>query len=199
VLDAVTPDGAVRWRYPIGAECFATPVLAADGTIYIGDDGPYAPRPDGTFRRQYRDQTLFSSAPQLTGGDGTVYWRESRDFWAVTPAGETKWHLGIPAPDNSGIEPAPAIGSDGTLYVTLPDVFDAGNQELTAYSSPAVGRITLALAGLKKGSVREGGVVRLAAAVQPFVIGRSRHVVRVLELGGSARASERPASTPAAP
>lgn len=168
LLLAVSPDGVVKWDLPVGESCVATPALAKDGTVYVGDDGLYAISPGGAVRWHYKPGTLFSSAPPVVSSDGTVYWRESWSFHAVRADGTKRWSLEIPAPENAGIEPAPAIGSDGTLYVPQPDVFDPSNHYLKAYRSRGdESKLTLTLKGLTAGAVRLGGRVTATGKLTP--------------------------------
>ncbi len=68
-LDAAT--GAKRWDYATGDIIRATcPVIADDGTIYIGSDDGFihALNPDGTLRRTYATGGAILAAPILAAG-----------------------------------------------------------------------------------------------------------------------------------
>lgn len=96
-LYAVHPDGTLKWRmyvYQDGSMC-DTPVIASDGTIYIGTDDQYI-----------------------------LDWADGRNLYAINPDGSIKWGIAIqdnpPSVDYSGERRGitiPAIGSDGTIYV----------------------------------------------------------------------------------
>src|SRR5207248_202106 len=63
--------GTKRWDYATGDTILSTtPVLADDGTIYIGsNDGlVYALKSDGTLRRTYATAAAIYSAPVLAAG-----------------------------------------------------------------------------------------------------------------------------------
>ncbi|MGA2750066.1 MAG: PQQ-binding-like beta-propeller repeat protein, partial [Verrucomicrobiota bacterium] len=109
--------------------------LSSNGIIYVGTD-----QQDETGSSYLTGLTAFSAsngytnwflAPQglprnfafgdicsspAVGADGTIYFlAQDYRLYAVTPSGNVKWFLPVPAramPDSSV-----AIGSDGTLYV----------------------------------------------------------------------------------
>lgn len=160
-VHAVNPAGSVKWSKTLGFNPVATPAIAADGTIYVNDDGLYALHPDGSLKWKYGEDALFSTSSPLIGGDGTIYSRESWKVYAVNPTGTTAWTINVPSSGSSGLDPSPAIGSDGTLYMPQPDVFDSSNQYLKAYAdrpSPPAPEIT----GLKPFAGRRGALVTIA-------------------------------------
>lgn len=97
----------------------SSPVIAADGTIYVGSDDQsvYAVRPDGAVQWKYTTAASVASTPTI-GKDGTLY-VGSRDhkLYAISPNGKLKWAF------TAGyyIDSSPAIGSDGTVYITADD------------------------------------------------------------------------------
>lgn len=165
-LYAISPAGTVKWTRRIGDACVSTPALAADGTICINDDGLYSLSRSGAVRWRHRPDTLFSSVSPVIARDGTIYWRESWTFFAVT-RGATKWRLSLPAPASSGLDPSPALGTDGTLYVPAPDVFAAGNQTMRAYFTRAACSVSLKLSGLTNGGLKLGKRVTATGTVKP--------------------------------
>ncbi|MBI3048163.1 MAG: PQQ-like beta-propeller repeat protein [Acidobacteria bacterium] len=69
-LHAVTPDGKLKWKYTIGNYVYS-PVLAADGTIYVQDATStlHALDPDGMLRWEYRfDTPIGDNAMERCGG-----------------------------------------------------------------------------------------------------------------------------------
>ena len=139
-LVAVNPDGTTKWSYNLGFHPASTPAIATDGTIYVADDGLYALNPDGSLKWKF-SEALFSSQSPVIDSDGTIYWRESWVFYAINPDGTEKWKLNVPAPASGGLDPSPAIGSDGTLYIPMPDFFNPSNQYLKAYQGNRYGLI----------------------------------------------------------
>ena len=112
----------LKWTYdPPYSPGRSSPVLGADGTIYVGDgqlgqrDGNlYAIKADGTrkWRFNFGDPVYSSAAVAV---DGTVYvGAYNGRFHAINADGTLKWEYrtGAPIHDSS-----PAIGPDGTVYV----------------------------------------------------------------------------------
>jgi outer membrane protein assembly factor BamB len=120
-LHVYKPDGTLDWEFP--GDWTANPVIAADGTIYIGgagNDGFVALTPDGSKLWQTAIAVPGSSA---LAADGTIYvpgryaggsqnssW--SWALFALTSKGAIKWRLTVDAPIANG----PAIAPDGTVY-----------------------------------------------------------------------------------
>jgi outer membrane protein assembly factor BamB len=75
-LYAFNPDGSVKWTFP-GAG-YGSPVLSADGTIYIASNEIYAINPDGSLKWQFAAVGAPPGSSGYTraagiGADGTVY------------------------------------------------------------------------------------------------------------------------------
>jgi PQQ-like domain len=73
-LFAVSPDGAIRWRYapPQRIHLLTSPALATDGTIYVGGEfALLALHPDGTLKWNLRIYSPTSAA--AIGTDGVIY------------------------------------------------------------------------------------------------------------------------------
>ncbi|WP_186438575.1 PQQ-binding-like beta-propeller repeat protein [Cohnella terricola] len=133
-LIAVNPDGMKKWEFTV-AGAVSTPVLDADGTIYIGstDSHLYAIKPDGKKKWSFTVKApIFYSDPVL-GADGTIY-VVSYDsfFYAVNPDGTKQWSY------DYKVRTTPAVGADGTIYV-------GGNKRLIAVNPN--GKIKWELAG----------------------------------------------------
>lgn len=113
---AVTREGGVKWVRDRSAFVDATPVVAADGTVYVGcgDGQLYALNPaDGSIRWSYATGTFITSSPAI-GADGTIYFGAAdARLHAVTPAGAPRWTFSV----GDIIDSSPAIGADGTIYV----------------------------------------------------------------------------------
>ncbi len=120
-LHVYNPDGALQWEFT--GDWTANPVIAADGTIYVGgpaDAGLVALASDGS--KLWQAPIAVPGSPALAA-DGTIYVpgryagtvKDSHWFWAiyaVTPKGAMKWRLTVDAPIANG----PAIAPDGTVY-----------------------------------------------------------------------------------
>jgi len=109
------------WACTAGATGVSTsgPVIAADGTIYIGSY--YASSDTYALSAINSDGTLKWNCPinpgmgELTtpaiGDDGTIYIGGDM-LYAVTPAGQIRWSY-----PTHGAYTSPVIGADGTIYV----------------------------------------------------------------------------------
>jgi outer membrane protein assembly factor BamB len=129
----VSTPGGVFWSFPTGKGVFSSPVVGADGTIYVGsaDRTFYALHKDGTLAWSHQTGEIIDSAALLDdqgrvyvgSGDGHLY-----AFDAAT--GELQWTFAADAPGPRSIinwfEGNVAIGPDGTLY--------AGNDNFHVYA-----------------------------------------------------------------
>jgi hypothetical protein len=113
-------DGRPKWEF--AGDWTANPVIAADGTIYVGNfAGVVALSADGA--QIWNAAVPIAGAPALAA-DGTIY-VPSQDvgkgknganlfsLYALNPQGAIKWRL----PVDALLEHGPAIASDGTVYV----------------------------------------------------------------------------------
>ena len=131
-LYAVTPrEGKPRWIVQLGAcpqrvgigpeasrcDVDGGPTIGPDGVIYTGGDGIYAINPDGTLRWHFVTNGHVSSAPALLPDGTVVAGARTTSFMPWPPTARSAGIFG-PAAD---IEPAPAIGDDGTIYVGSDD------------------------------------------------------------------------------
>jgi outer membrane protein assembly factor BamB len=106
------------WKFILpGLDAFSgAPVLADDGTIYIGcsNDSIYILNSNGTVRSRVYVGGLVNATGAL-GVDGTAYFQtEDSMVVAVRPDGSQLW--ATPFQSNGG-NSAPVIGLDGTVYV----------------------------------------------------------------------------------
>jgi outer membrane protein assembly factor BamB len=121
-LYAVYPDGTLKWKTG-GNLAGTTPVTAQDGTIYVGNRYLSAIYPNNGSVKW-----TFDPGPQRTirGGnpcisaDGTIFFgthigqTDGGELIAVNPDGTERWRIMLAT---DWIWSAPAIGSDGTVYV----------------------------------------------------------------------------------
>jgi outer membrane protein assembly factor BamB len=108
-------QSGVTWRYvlPGGDEFTSGPVIADDGTIYIGctNDTVYAINPDGTPKWQYDTGSPVAATGAL-GTDGTFFCQTEDSVIALTAAGARLWAF-----YTGGGHSSPVIGTDGIVYV----------------------------------------------------------------------------------
>ena len=109
-------NGALKWAFSAGGPLkSSSPVIAADGTMYVGSDDNklYAINPDGTLRWTFATGGVIDSSPAI-GSDGTVYvGSDDNHLYAVNPDGSQKWSVPIDMSHNG----CPLIGADGTIYM----------------------------------------------------------------------------------
>jgi outer membrane protein assembly factor BamB len=120
-LNAVYPNGTVKWIFHEGYCIDCAPAIAEDGTIYFGTvygrDLLYALYPNGTVKWTYKAGDLFSS-PAI-GDDGTIYVGGGKNIHAVHPNGTMKWKFTT----GHVVYSSPAIGTDGTIYCGSHDTY----------------------------------------------------------------------------
>jgi outer membrane protein assembly factor BamB len=136
-LYTLARDGSELWSFEtwgfgeLGGSIFASPAIGADGTVYIGglrDPSLYALDPnDGSVKwaRNFESDGQAFASP-VVAADGTIYQTLLYDpnLYAVEPnTGSIMWSVqlaDVPVGDVDGWS-EPAIGPDGTIYVSLSD------------------------------------------------------------------------------
>jgi subtilisin family serine protease/outer membrane protein assembly factor BamB len=116
---AVNPDGSPRWSYPTsGYIDNASPALASDGSVIVGSSDGYLYALNGsTGALAWRFQASSPiSTTAAIGGDGTLYFHDDLNLYALTSAGTLKWQVAV----NGHTYSSPVIGPSGTLYVGTP-------------------------------------------------------------------------------
>jgi len=157
---AINPNGTPKWKFDCGDRVESTPMVGPDGTIYISAAGfLYALRPNGTVIWKSgiagslslgADGTIYVSSwgSNFTAiaPNGTEKWRchIEGQVSAAAISAEGRIYVGtgeLLALDGNGrklwgcdvggvIDPGPAIGPDGTVYVA------AGNDRVVAVGVP---------------------------------------------------------------
>jgi len=109
-------EGEKIWEFNVGGATEATPLLAADGTLYVGNsvDGIlYAVRPDGSQKWEFDIGVRISASPAL-GADGTLYFgSEENKLYAINSDGTKKWEFIT----ESWVYASPTVAKDGTIYI----------------------------------------------------------------------------------
>lgn len=146
-FDTHSNHGELKWRFATSGLVDSSPVIGADGTIYVGNDDVekfsngqsasgggnlYAINPDGTLKWKFPTggNTLYCT-PAI-GVDGTIYIASTHDpgatfhdsyLLAVNPDGtlkwkfKTRWFPMLPLLFSPAINSAPTIATDGTIYL----------------------------------------------------------------------------------
>jgi PGF-pre-PGF domain-containing protein len=110
----------VKWTYQTPLSGDTSPVIAPDGTIYIGTsysqgygDNFFAINPNGTLKWSYNTGWDIRSTPAIAS-DGTIYVASSNNLYAINPNGTLKWRYKT---FFDATDAFPAIAHDGTIYV----------------------------------------------------------------------------------
>jgi outer membrane protein assembly factor BamB len=115
-LYALTPEGALKWKFAPGTtHCATPPAVGRDGTIYVGcrDDGFYAVDAAGNKKWEFRAGDDVDSAPAIAP-DGTVYvGSDDHKLYAFAPGGALKFAVAT----GGAVRSSPALAADGTVYV----------------------------------------------------------------------------------
>jgi outer membrane protein assembly factor BamB len=128
-LAALNLDGTLNWQYSVGEDA-SSPVIGADGTVYICGGGRLRALNPGTQDQKWAFvPPLFgiASTPAVSA-DGYVYFlvmpgrkavaQQSADtLYAVNPDGTRRWACGLGEGMSDVVISAPKIGNDGLIYV----------------------------------------------------------------------------------
>ncbi|MHB8125573.1 MAG: beta-alanine-activating enzyme beta-propeller domain-containing protein [Desulfitobacteriaceae bacterium] len=108
-----------QWTFRTGDDSFASPVIGADGTIYLGafDNKFYAINPNGEQKWTFTAGDGFNSSAAL-GSDGTIYvgCRDGK-VYAINSNGTKKWEF----PTGDSVYSSPAIDANGIIYIGSQD------------------------------------------------------------------------------
>ena len=140
--------GAELWRialqpFTVGSRANDyTPVVAADGTIYVGfRSGLFAVNPSNhavTTVFPAPSKELIMSPPALAA-DGTIYLassgRPSAVVRAINPNGSVKWTATIPGRGRARNTP-PVVGADGKVYVAVGNYVTCFNPAGDGWEAP---------------------------------------------------------------
>jgi len=112
-----TPTSTPKWIVSLGSNNPTSPVIAADGSIYIGAASGKLYKVNvnnatGTVELFYDTQTDGNVQTPAIASDGTIYISDNKHYvYALSAAGQLKWKY----PINDGS--SPTIASDGTIYI----------------------------------------------------------------------------------
>ena len=116
---ALLPNGTLSWKHDYGGELCSSPVIADDGTIYVGsaDGRLYAIASDGTEIWNFTTNAAVTSFPAV-GPDGSIVLMAMMGTEAqlvtLHPNGSVRWVVNIP----DGYESmSPSIADDGSVLV----------------------------------------------------------------------------------
>jgi len=114
-VDAAT--GEIQWEFKTGTTIVASPLIGADGVIYVTswDSYLYALWPNGALKWKFKTNAALSSSPKMsTAGDGVIYFGAgSKEIIALDNNGLVKWKLAV----DGAVYSTAAINDDGVLFI----------------------------------------------------------------------------------
>lgn len=124
VLALSSSSGALLWKFATDNLVYASPAVAADGTIYIGSsDGQlYALAPSGSLKWEYEVGGELDSSPAIDG-DGNVYVGSDAGLVVcLNPAGAELWTWEVPTELDAvardfGVLGSPMLTAEGDVIV----------------------------------------------------------------------------------
>jgi outer membrane protein assembly factor BamB len=166
------------WSANLQYRILSSPAVAADGTIYVGENSQklHAFTPEGRQKWSFAATSNIDAAPAVAA-DGTVYAGSlDGNLYAVTPGGTAAW--AAPFATGGDINSSPAIAYDGTIYVGSNDgklyaVNPNGSKKWefptggAVVSSPAIagdGTVYVGSADAKLYAVNPNGTAKWASA-----------------------------------
>jgi outer membrane protein assembly factor BamB len=111
----------LQWKFYTGGKVIGSPVVARDGTVYVGSESRslFALDPAGRLKWKFDTGLPIRSTPAI-GEDGTVYAGSDDGFlYALSPAGRVKWKF----KGGGFFSSSPCIGPNGTIYAACEDGF----------------------------------------------------------------------------
>jgi outer membrane protein assembly factor BamB len=118
-LQALNPDGSVRWRAGPSELVFDTAV-APDGTIYASTyvKGLYAYKPDGTLKWQHAEANGWNTTAPAFAPDSTAYLgTTTNSVTAFTTLGQVQWVFET----GGAVDASPVVAADGTILAVCAD------------------------------------------------------------------------------
>jgi len=126
-------DGTVKWSYQTGGAIYSSPAIGSDGVVYIGslDGYVYALHgQDGSLKWKFETGAEVYSSPAISADDtvyigsldGMIYALRCQDAvlkWSFQTG--SQGDSGTVRAPVTGIISSPAIGVDGTVYITNSD------------------------------------------------------------------------------
>lgn len=124
VLRAVTADGKLRYERALGSTASGPPAASPDGNVYIATTGGKVVGVDREGKELFAFEPLGRPEAPSVGAGGTVFFgAEDTKLYAVQPSGRLLFAASL----RKRALGAPALGSDGALFVsTLGSIVTVG-------------------------------------------------------------------------
>jgi outer membrane protein assembly factor BamB len=121
-LYTLDPDGSLLWSCDTNSPLYSAPTVGPDGSVYVGGENGrlYAVNTDGQVRWTYSTGAFIYSSPAVSA-HGKVYVGSADGIlYALGPDGSELWRFDDNRSDTpaSPIFASPAIGQDGTVYIS---------------------------------------------------------------------------------
>ena len=118
---ALHDDGTVKWTFTGQADTAfnGSPVIAADGTLYVSSSASLYAIHSGTGKEKWRRTVGKSLSSPAIAADGTIYvGAENGTLYAIQPTdGAVKWTTAPFGHSSMDLQQTtPVIGKDGTIY-----------------------------------------------------------------------------------
>ena len=116
-INALYPNGTLKWGYHTSGNVYSSPAIGDDGTIYCGsiDNYLYALYPNnGTVKWKFNTGSWVHGSPTIAD-DGIIYIGSDNGYlFAVYPNnGSMKWQCNV----GGAIWCTPALDKNGNIYV----------------------------------------------------------------------------------
>jgi outer membrane protein assembly factor BamB len=146
--DYTGPDQPqLLWSYKANLSITASPVIAQDGTIYIGatDGTLYAIQPDGSLKWAYEVEESIFGTPAITPDGNILFGDLAGRFYSVSPDGTQNWIYRFLQTWNQKdlrIITSPLVDENGQSYVC------SWNREFHAIDGDGIYRWKKTMSGL---------------------------------------------------
>jgi outer membrane protein assembly factor BamB len=117
---AVNPDGTLKWAITLSGEVNSSPVIATDGTIYVGSAGDMRPKEsedeseeEDRLRISYDRIDPCDPMSEFPPSDADPFFPVNGHLYAINPDGTIKWDFKT----LGDVDSSAAIGADGTIYI----------------------------------------------------------------------------------
>jgi len=137
-------DGTILWKAPTRDVIYASPAVAADGTVYVGssDGSFYAFSPQGVLLWTFDLLDPVRSSPAVAG-DGTLFFGAGDgSLYAINPDGTRRWSYNTTGQDRNDLNSSPALGTKG-VYIGSENGFVYGIPYGFCEQNPADPRCSL--------------------------------------------------------
>jgi outer membrane protein assembly factor BamB len=159
---AFSPDGKVKWRYPMGGSSHSDPVADSHGNLYFGSDNNYVHSIDSSGQLRWRHKVKGQvQAGAALGPNETVYFTTMKGFvHAFGRDGHEKWTLEMPK-GSKFVKFTPLVMGNHIIV---------GSEKGTENSLGLVRIVDNGTSGQIVNSIGKGGAYRIGAVTDGLTI-----------------------------